>query len=224
MARHRESKGRRTVNFQGSVFLDSPPDTVWKLLDDPEAVSRCIPGLDRLEVIDDDHFSALISQTVGPVTAVFAMKLAVLERQPGKAIRFDALGKTTRGAVSHLRTKGSVELEEKADGTRVTLSAEAALSGVLGTVGEKVLVKQSEKITAQFGEALRRELNGDRGDIAANLGPVRATQAAGPTPAEDTMGPGLIIHGLDSPWVASAIGLLLGFVLGRASKRARRAS
>jgi uncharacterized protein len=212
------------VNFQGSVLLDSPPNAVWGLLDNPEAISRCIPGLDRLEVIDDDHFSARISQTVGPVTAVFAMKLSVLERQPGKAIRFDALGRTTRGAVSHLRTKGSVELEEEAEGTRVTLSADAALGGVLGTVGEKVLVKQSEKITAQFGDALRRELDGQRGDIAADPTPERMIKAADPAPAKDTIGPGLIIHGLDSPWVASAIGVLLGFVLGRVSKRARRAS
>jgi uncharacterized protein len=212
------------VNFQGSILLDSPPDAVWGLLDSPEAVSRCIPGLDRLEVIDDDHFSVRISQTVGPVTAVFAMKLSVLEREPGKAIRFDALGRTTRGAVSHLRTKGSVELEEEAEGTRVTLSADAALGGVLGTVGEKVLVKQSEKITAQFGEALRRELDGQRGDIAADPTPERMITGAEPAPAENTIGAGLFIRGLDSPWVASAVGLLIGFVLGRVSKRVRRDS
>jgi uncharacterized protein len=216
------------VNFQGSIVLDSPRDAVWHLLDDPEALSRCIPGLDGFQAIDGDTFSARVSQTVGPVTATFAMKLSVLEREPGQLIRFSALGRTTKGAVSHLRANGSVELQEEAQGTRVTLSAAAALGGVLGTVGEKVLVKQSEKITAQFGEGLRRELGG--GPAAEQAVPADpADPASGPAappvarPDGDLGHSGLRIQGLESRWAALAIGLLLGFVLGWAGRRARRA-
>ena len=184
MAGHRDGEGRRTVNFKGSIVLDSPRDAVWKLLDDPEALSRCIPGLDGFQAIDGDTFSARVSQTVGPVTAVFAIKLSVLEREPGQSIRFSALGRTTNGAVSHLRATGSVEIaEEEAQSTRVTLNAAAALGGILGTVGEKVLVKQSEKITAQFGEGLRRELAGDSPSAGQAAS---ADQAAQPTAQQAT--------------------------------------
>ena len=172
------------MNFAGSVVVDSPRVTVWQLVEDPEAVSRCIPGLSQFEVIDADHFAAQITQTVGPVTAVFAMKLTVTERQVGQAIAFDAVGKTSRGAVSHLRTSGSVSLSEDEDAghTCVTLSADAVVSGVLGTVAEKVLQKQSRKVTEQFGEALRAELgepSGEAGPANAAVGPERPCGRAG---------------------------------------------
>jgi uncharacterized protein len=231
MACHRDGEGQPAVNFQGSIVLDSPRDAVWELLDDPEALSRCIPGLDGFQAIDGDTFSARVSQTVGPVTAVFAMKLSVLEREPGQSIRFSALGRTTKGAVSHLRATGSVELGQEAQGTRVTLNASAALGGVLGTVGEKVLVKQSEKITAQFGEGLRRELRGGglAAELAASAG--AASVAAEPSvpsvpdvlPSDsDVARSGLRIQGLESRWAVLAVGLLVGFVLGWIGRRARR--
>ncbi len=210
------------MNFAGSILLDSPPDAVWQLLDDPEAVSRCIPGLDGFQIVDDDTFSARVSQTVGPVTAIFAMKVSVVEREPGKAIRFKALGRTTKGAVSHLRANGSVQLAEETGGTRVTLGADAALGGILGTVGEKVLVKQGEKITTQFGAALQRELGHEQGDG----GPVPVRDEArvpiGPAePAQRAARSGLVIHWPRAPVAALLAGLLAGFALGRLSKRAR---
>ena len=209
------------MNFEGSILLDSPPDTVWKLLDNPEGVSRCIPGLDGFQVIDDDTFSARVSQTVGPVTAIFAMKVSVVEREPGKAIRFKALGRTTRGAVSHLRASGSVQLDEEAGGTRVTLGADAALGGILGTVGDKVLVKQGEKITVQFGEALRRELGAERPDAALPTCGEPVGQVASPGLANRAAGSGLVIHWPRAPAATLLAGLLAGFVLGRLTRKAR---
>jgi carbon monoxide dehydrogenase subunit G len=232
MACDRDGEGRPAVNFQGSIVLDSPRVAVWKLLDDPETLSRCIPGLDGFQAIDGDTFSARISQTVGPVTAVFAIKLSVLEREPGQSIKFSALGRTTNGAVSHLRATGSVELEEEPDGTRVTLNAAAAIGGVLGTVGEKVLVKQSEKITAQFGEGLRREL-GSGGPaaeqaasaVSAGAASVAAASSGPPAPPSDSdlARSGLRIQGLESRWAVLAVGVGVGFVLGWIGRRVRRA-
>lgn len=209
------------MNFEGSILLDSPPDTVWQLLDDPEAVSRCIPGLDGFQIVDDDTFSAQITQTVGPVTAIFAMKVSVVEREPGKAIRFKALGRTTKGAVSHLRANGSVQLAEETGGTRVTLGADAALGGILGTVGEKVLVKQGEKITAQFGSALQRELGKEQGNGAVPGRDEADAQVTAPEPAHQAAGSGLVIRWPRVPVAALLAGLLAGFALGRFSKRAR---
>lgn len=209
------------MNFAGSILLDSPPDTVWQLLDDPEAVSRCIPGLAGFQIVDDDTFSAQVSQTVGPVTAIFAMKVSVVEREPGKAIRFKALGRTTKGAVSHLRANGSVQLAEETGGTRVTLGADAALGGVLGAVGEKVLVKQGEKITAQFGAALQRELGQDQGERTVTARREAAAQVTTPEPALPAAGSGVVIQWPRAPVAALLAGLLAGFALGRLSKRAR---
>lgn len=209
------------MNFAGSILLDSPPDTVWQLLDDPEAVSRCIPGLAGFQIVDDDTFSAQVSQTVGPVTAIFAMKVSVVEREPGKAIRFKALGRTTKGAVSHLRANGSVQLAEETGGTRVTLGADAALGGVLGAVGEKVLVKQGEKITAQFGAALQRELGQDQGERTVPTRREAAAQVTTPEPALPAAGSGVVIQWPRAPVAALLAGLLAGFALGRLSKRAR---
>jgi carbon monoxide dehydrogenase subunit G len=217
------------VRFQGEVVLESPLERVWSLFEDPYALSRCIPGLVDFAVIDEDNFSATVKQAVGPVSATFGMHLSVLERQPSECISFNAAGKTVSGAVSHLRTEGRVELEGLTEGTRVLLRADATVAGVLGTVAEKVLQKQSEKVTEQFGESLRRELQeiGLPGQIEApKASPTRDAPSVA-TATESVSAPAgpsgfpLHLEPAASAWLAALIGSVAGFLLGSALSRAR---
>jgi carbon monoxide dehydrogenase subunit G len=174
------------VRFEEQFSVEAMPEQLWELFLDIPVMARCIPGVDDVEVIDGDNVSAIMTQSVGPVSATFSVRLEITGREPGSRLDFAAVGKTARGAKSYLRTVGSMNLQGEGESTLVTLTADASLGGMLGTVGQKVLAKHSHKITEQLAAAVRKELSGGKDELQdAGIVPAR-TPVDAPT-AEGTL-------------------------------------
>ncbi|MDR7523256.1 MAG: SRPBCC domain-containing protein [Armatimonadota bacterium] len=45
------------LRFQGSLAIHAPRDRVWAFLTDPQAVARCLPDVQRLEVLEEGKFN-----------------------------------------------------------------------------------------------------------------------------------------------------------------------
>ena len=145
------------MNVTESFVVDQPRAKLWALIQDIERVARCLPGVENVEVIDSDHLGIIITQKLGPFSATFDTNLTITERVEGEQIEFTAVGQTIRGASGNLRASNVVRLEDEDTSTRVVILADLALGGMLGAVGQKVVAKQSTKITHQFAENLNSE-------------------------------------------------------------------
>jgi uncharacterized protein len=205
------------MKFEESFLVEAGPPLLWKLLLDVPVMARCVPGVADVEVIDEDNFRATLTQAVGPVSASFTVKLTITGRDEGRRLDFQAVGKTARGAASYLRTSGQLALAPEGPGddtTRVTLTADAALGGVLGTVGQKVLAKHSQKMAGQFAAALRTELLGGPPPAAPAAPAAPGAPASVPAPAAPAR-PRL------APWAlaAFAAGLAVAVAFRRRTKR-----
>ncbi|MGC9961104.1 MAG: SRPBCC domain-containing protein [Acidimicrobiales bacterium] len=136
-------------------------EDVWRFFEQPEAVAACMPGVESVSVLDDDNVHVCATQSIGPMSATFEAKVAVLERVPLELIRFRVTGRSVRGAIGNLRTENTLALTASDGGTRIVLDGEMALAGALGSVGQKVVAKQAAKATAEFATNLGRALNGE---------------------------------------------------------------
>jgi uncharacterized protein len=150
--------------------------TVWNFFEQPGQVAACMPGVEHLEVLDEDNVRVRIMQGVGPWTATFDARVTVLERVPETMIRFQAAGRSIRGAAGNVRTQNTVVLRELPDGTSVSIDGDMVLAGPLGSVGQKVITRQAGKVTAEFAANLQRALRGEP------LAPAGATAGARPVP------------------------------------------
>jgi carbon monoxide dehydrogenase subunit G len=163
--------------------VDEPVATVWKFFEQPEQVAGCMPGVEEVRVIDDDNVDVRATQSIGPMSATFEAKVEVLERIDNEFIRFQATGKSVRGAAGHIRTTNEVRLTETDGATTVTIDGDVVLAGALGSVGQKIVAKQAGKVTAQFAANLQSALRGEPPTIgkaaAARGGLPRATVSAG---------------------------------------------
>lgn len=142
-------------------------EDVWKFLQQAEMVAACMPGMESVDVIDDDNVQVRVSQRVGPMSATFDAKVRVLDRVDGQSIRFEAVGKSVRGAAGSLRALNTVTLQGAGDGTLVIVEGDVALAGALGSVGQKVVAKQASKVTQQFVANLRSGMTGEPPDPGA---------------------------------------------------------
>ena len=89
---------------------------------------------------------------------------------PNELIRFQATGKSVRGAIGNVRTRTPSGCGRPTAGTVVIVDGDVVLAGALGSVGQKVVAKQAAKVTAEFAENLQRALGGE----TVALSPARA--------------------------------------------------
>jgi uncharacterized protein len=149
------------MKLHQEFVVAEPVSTVWKFFEEPEAVARCMPGVEQVTVLDPDNVQVRATQSVGPMTATFEAKVAVLERVTEEMIRFRATGRSVRGAIGNVRTENTVRLRPCPEGTSVAVDGDVILAGALGSVGQKVVARQADKVTAEFAASLRRALNGE---------------------------------------------------------------
>jgi uncharacterized protein len=150
------------VKLREEFRVAEQPESLWRFFEQPEAVARCMPGVESIQVVDDDNVHVRATQSIGPMSATFDAKVTVLERVPCERLRFRATGRSVRGAVGNVRAENSVLLEPDGDGTRVVVEGDVVLAGALGSVGQKVVAKQAGKVTAQFASNLQRALAGEQ--------------------------------------------------------------
>jgi carbon monoxide dehydrogenase subunit G len=232
------------MKVQESFVITEPREKLWSFFEQVDQVALCVPGVETVEQVDADNSNVRVTQSVGPMTATFDIKMRVTEREPQERMSFTAVGKAVKGAMGNVRTTNTVRLADVAEGTRVDLEADLAMGGVLGSVGQKVVSKQVAQVTRQFAESLERSIKGEA-PVAAGAaapGPASATRrrpggapAAGatavPPAAAPAPAPGVTpSHATASPlpvWqrpevVSSLLTLLavvIGFVCGRRSAR-----
>ncbi len=172
------------MKFRQEFHIAQPPAVVWRYIEQPLRVADCIPGVESAEEIGEDRLSVQATQKLGPMSTTFAAKIRITERVAEERIAFSSTGKAVRGAIGNFRSDNIVTLKANGGGTDIAVEGEAALAGVLGTVGNSIVTKQAKKVTAEFARNLERALTGDDAPAAA---PAAAAPQAAPAqaPARD---------------------------------------
>jgi carbon monoxide dehydrogenase subunit G len=146
------------VQITESFSVDVPAAAVWTFFEQIERVARCVPGVQAIEAVGADGYKLIVTQKVGFISATFELTTRVVGRAPLHYLELSSVGKSIKGAAGNLRSKDRVEFAPTESGTRVTLTSDLAVGGMLGALGHKVIASKSKEITAKFAEALRAQL------------------------------------------------------------------
>lgn len=147
------------MQIQETFTVDAPPEAVWKFFENVDRVARCVPGVQSVDVLGPDRYKVLVTQKVGFISATFEMATQVESKDPLKSLALSSVGKSVKGAVGNLRSRDRVDFEATPEGgTRVTLTSEVAVGGMLGALGHKAIVSKSKEITEKFAQALQAEI------------------------------------------------------------------
>jgi carbon monoxide dehydrogenase subunit G len=213
------------VKLREEFEVAEPVASVWTFFEQPEAVAQCVPGVEQLTVLTPDDIEVRLTQSIGPMTATFAAKVAIVERVTEKLIGFTATGKSVRGAMGNVRATVTVTLQPVGERTVVAVDGDVALAGALGSVGQKVVAKQAGKVTAQFARNLEAALGGGRPEAAAadSAAPV-GERAAAARPSLRSLPPVSDPVPAADPWskvaaALSAVSVVLAVVALRRSRR-----
>jgi hypothetical protein len=221
------------VKLREEFQVNQSASTVWDFFEQPDMVARCVPGVEQIRVIDADNVDVRATQSIGPMNATFEAKITVLERVPNECIRFQAVGRSVRGAVGNVRTSNTVRLQPSEGATTVVVEGDIVLAGALGSVGQKIVAKQAGKVTATFAENLSRALSGGQLAVLPADSPTSGPTARRAPNATDgwtdarSPGSAATTSSSGDPWirvaaVLSGLSSLLSFIVLIRLRRGRR--
>jgi uncharacterized protein len=142
------------VQIQGSHLIHAPRARVWALLNDPDVLARCAPGVTELTRESEDRFTAAFGVALGPVKGTFRATIDLADKTPLEAM---TLKLSARGPVGTLGAVGRIALADEDGGTRVTWSGEPQLMGMLASVGGRFAQTAAKTHAETFFNNLERE-------------------------------------------------------------------
>ncbi len=167
----------------GNAQFAADPEVVWQALNDPAVLVRCIPGCQRLEALGDDAYTLTVAAGVGSIKGVYDGQVRLTDQQQPGSFRMHAQG---AGAAGTIGADVLVTLEEStAGGASVTYDADAVVGGMIGGVGQRMLVGVSKRMAEEFFRNVENVLSGAGAELPGGGAP--EPSGAPPAPSVGTV-------------------------------------
>ena len=145
------------MEIEKSLDIPASPLRVWALLLDPKAMMSCVPGMESVEVLGPDEYVAKMKVSFSFITARFAFRTRIVERDEPRRLRAEGTGEDSALA-SSLKQTTEMVLEPAADGTRLRLKVQVDLVGRLGTFGLTPMKTKADRLWDEFGRRVADRL------------------------------------------------------------------
>lgn len=207
------------MKVAGQATLHAPIERVWEALNDPAVLVRTIPGCQSLETTGPDAYAMTVVAGVASIKGSYAGTVQLADLQHPTSFVMKATG---AGAPGTVNADVRVRLVADLDGTTLHYEADAVVGGVIGGVGQRMLVGVAKKLAAEFFTAVDAVLTGAqlepavRGEAGVPVTqPVGAVFRAEPALAQQAGNPLPFLLGAAVGVAASLLGMLVGARIAR---------
>lgn len=136
---------RFTVNAQ-------PPE-LWKFIRDMESLCTCIPGVEKIVLLDGRTADLTVREKVGVIPMVLTLRARIESEDPPRRLHATA-------RAEHLTMTIEVSLEKTADGTELRGLFDVTGTGQLKPIVDRLFEKRATERAAQFAECLGKRFGG----------------------------------------------------------------
>jgi carbon monoxide dehydrogenase subunit G len=132
---------RFTVNAQ--------PLELWKFIRDIESLCTCIPGVEKIVLLDERTADLTAKEKVGVIPMVLTLRASIDAEDPPRWLHATA-------RAEHLTMSIEVSLEKTADGTELRGLFDVTGTGQLKPIVDRLFEKRATERTAQFADCLQK--------------------------------------------------------------------
>jgi carbon monoxide dehydrogenase subunit G len=144
------------MQLAGKYVLRAAPPKVWATLMDMDALAHIVPGITRLEKTGDHTFKSILDIKLGPVSGSFTGNLQLDDLQEPNSFTLKAQQNSKIGN-ANAAVKITLAPVGESD-TEITFVGDVKLSGMLASLGQRVMGGVSNTLTKQFFSNLEKEL------------------------------------------------------------------
>jgi carbon monoxide dehydrogenase subunit G len=132
---------RFTVNAQ-------PPE-LWKFIRDMESLCTCIPGVEKIVLLDERTADLTVKEKVGVIPMVLTLRASIESEDPPHRLHATA-------RAEHLTMNIDVSLEKTANGTELRALFDVTGTGQLKPIVDRLFEKRATERAAQFADSLQK--------------------------------------------------------------------
>ncbi|NIP23008.1 MAG: carbon monoxide dehydrogenase subunit G [Phycisphaerae bacterium] len=168
------------MKIEGSYTISAPREAVWEALNDPNVLSKTIPGGQELEMTGENQYKAKMKIRVGPVQGIFNGNVKLTDLKPPESYHMVVDG---RGAPGFVKGEGDLRLEDQGENTVLHYDGDAQVGGRLASVGQRLMDTSAQALIRQSLETLETQIkagqqSAETGEPAPEIAPPSELQFA----------------------------------------------
>ncbi|MCO5123095.1 MAG: SRPBCC domain-containing protein [Rhizobacter sp.] len=132
---------------EASIDVNASPDELWRFIRDFESLCTCIPGVERIDLVDHRTAVLTVKEKVGVVPMVLALRATIEREDPPRSLHAIA-------TAEHLTMAIDVELQGIGQKTALHTVFDVTGAGPLKPIVDNLFERRATERTAQFTESL----------------------------------------------------------------------
>ena len=143
------------MKLSGSYEFDASPERVWQTLTDPQSLSACIPGCEKMEAVGENEYKATVTISMGPIRSKFDAKVKMIDMKPFESYSLIIEGKGPSGFV---RGESQITLTGRDGKTTVDVVSDSSSGGLLARVGQRMMESFAKSMMERFFTCLQQSV------------------------------------------------------------------
>jgi len=143
------------MDIFATYTFNAPVERVWDLLMDPNAISSCIPGCDKFELVGEDRYNITLTVAMAAITGSYQGTVALTDKTLHQSYKLVMEGQGRPGFV-----KGTSVIALRADGeaTAVDVSGAVHTGGPIARLGQRLIGGVAKMTMDRFFACLRAKV------------------------------------------------------------------
>lgn len=149
------------MEIDKTLTMPATPERVWALLLDPQAMARCVPGMQSVQIVTPDEYTAEMVTKVSFITARMKLRTRIVERDEPRFLKAEGTGEDS-GVASSMKQTTEMHLEPLPGGqSQLRLIVKVDVVGRLATFGLSALKTKADRLWGEFGQNLVKHLQSE---------------------------------------------------------------
>jgi carbon monoxide dehydrogenase subunit G len=141
------------MDMSGEQRIAASRQQVWKALNNPNVLRKCIPNCESMEKKSPTEMVATIKIKVAFISTSFKSDIKLTNVNPPESYTLVSEGSSIAGAI---KASIDVRLSEDNGETLVNFTIRAEIGGKLGMLGSKMIDSSAKKFATHFFEKLSK--------------------------------------------------------------------
>ncbi|WP_421617225.1 SRPBCC family protein [Brevibacillus sp. TJ4] len=143
------------MKLQGETKFSADRETVWQVLNSPEALKNCTPGCKELIQIDEDTYETKMEIGVAAIKGVYEGKINLTDKVYPEQFTLQI---HAEGSVGVVDATARLVLKENGEHTLLQYEGDAQLGGLIAGVGQRMLSGVAKMMVGQFFKSMAKEI------------------------------------------------------------------
>ena len=135
------------MKLNGSFKLNVRKEIVWKALNDPGILKKCIQGCETIQKESNNTFNAVATNQIGPMNATFSGKIKLSNIKENESY---TLSGESQSSVGFANGTAIVKLIEENEKTLLTYDVNVDVGGKIAQLGSRLINGVAKKMSDYF--------------------------------------------------------------------------